>query len=459
MISKKNKKVAFKRMIKTFPQAISYLRRAVPNSKNRFPGFLGLDRQFEILRLLDSPQNKIKAIHIAGTSGKSSTAFYLSSLLKDQDFNVGLTLSPHLLDIRERFQINNKLISKKEFIYYLNQIIPVIEKVKKTKFGKPTFFEILIALAFFIFYQKKVDYAVVETGLGGLMDGTNTISSPDKVSVFTRIGLDHTKILGSTITSIASQKAGIIHPYNPVFSIKQKPSVKKLLDTFAKKNKTEVTYIKPKVNFKNIETENLSLSFDFSFQKLLIPDLKIKTIALYQIENSSLALSVINFLAIRDNFNLDIKKIKKSLNNSKFYGRADIYQYKNKTLILDGAHNPQKMIAFIKSLKKFFPNQKFTFILSFKSRRDFSQMIKMIIPLASHIIITNFLVTSQDMIHSSQSQQSLIRIFKKLNFSNFSTISKQSNALKKAIQLKDNIIITGSLYLLGEIYPLLKSDI
>lgn len=443
-------------MIKTFSQALSYLRRAVPNSKHRFPGSLGLTRQLEILRLLNNPQNKVKTIHIAGTSGKGSTAFYLSSLLTNQGLKVGLTLSPHLLDIRERFQINNQFISKKEFVYYLNQIIPTIEKVKQTDLGKPTFFEILIALAFFIFYQKKVDYAVIETGLGGLMDGTNTISSPAKVSVFTKIGLDHTKILGSNITSIAAQKAGIIHPKNPVFSIQQIPSAQLVLDKFAKKNKTKITYIQPKINFKNIKTNNLSLSFDFSSQNLKIPNLKINTIALYQIENSSLALSVLNFLAIRDHFSLDIKKIRNTLQNSKFYGRADIHHFKNKILILDGAHNPQKMTAFIKSLKTFFPHQKFTFILAFKHRKDFSQMIRMIIPLASHLIITSFLVTSQDMIHTSQPHQSLIKTFKKLNFSNFSTIPQQSDALKQAFKLKNNIVVTGSLYLLGEIYPLLS---
>lgn len=442
-------------MIKTFSQGISYLRRAVPNSKHRFPGSLGLNRQLEILRLLGNPQNKIKVIHIAGTSGKGSTASYLSSLLVSHGLNVGLTLSPHLLDIRERFQFNNKLISEKEFVFFINQIIPVIEKIKKTDLGKPTFFEILIALSFFIFHQKKVDYAVIETGLGGLMDGTNTISSSNKVAVFTKIGLDHTKILGPNITSIATQKAGIIKPQNPVFSIKQNPTAKAILDKTAQKNNTQATYIKPKINFKNIKPNNFSLSFDFSFQNLTIPQLKINTIAIYQVENSSLALAVFNFLSKRDHFNIDLKKVRNTLFKFKFHGRADICQFKNKTLLLDGAHNPQKMSAFIKSIKTFFPDQKFTFILAFKNKKDFSRMIKKIIPLANKIIITSFLVTSQDMVHTSQSHQSLIKTFKKLNFSNFLAIPNKSNALKKAVELSDNIIITGSLYLLGGIYPLI----
>jgi len=443
-------------MIQNFSQAISYLRRAVPNSKNRFPGDLGLTRQAEILRLLGDPQNKIKIIHIAGTSGKGSTAFYLSSLLVSHGNNVGLTLSPHLLDIRERFQINNQFISPKEFVDYLNQIIPVIEKIKKTNLGNPTFFEILIALAFYIFHQKKVDYAVVETGLGGLMDGTNTITSPDKIAVFTKIGLDHTQILGPNITAIATQKAGIIHPKNPVFSINQIPSAKLVFDKAAQKNQTTITYIQPKINFKNIVSQNFSLFYDFHFQDLFIPKLKINTIGLYQIENSALALSVFKFISTRDNFDINISKIRSVFSKIKFYGRVDIHQNKNQLLILDGAHNPQKMTALLKSLKTFFPNQKFTFVLAFKQRKDFAKMLKMIVPFAKNIIITSFMVTSQDMVHLSQPHQSMVKIFQKLNFSKFETIPDQSSALTTALQFNNNIVITGSLYLLGEIYPILK---
>jgi dihydrofolate synthase/folylpolyglutamate synthase len=444
-------------MVANFSQAISYLRRSVPNNKNRFPGNLGLTRQSEILHLLGDPQNKIKVIHIAGTSGKGSTAFYLSSLLVSHGFNVGLTLSPHLLDIRERFQINNQFISQKEFVNYLNQIIPVIEKIKTTNFGNPTFFEILIALAFYIFNDKKVDYAVVETGLGGLMDGTNTITSSDKISVFTKFGLDHTQILGSNITAIATQKSGIIHDHNPVFSINQIPSAKLVLAQAVKKHKTTIAYIQPKNNFKNIQpTNDFSLVYDFNFQDLSISKLKINTIGLYQIENSALALSVFQFISNRDHFNIDVSKIRNVFSKIKFYGRVDIHQTKSQLLILDGAHNPQKMTALVKSLKTFFPKEKFTFVLAFKQRKDFAKMIKLLVPLANNIIITSFIVTSQDMVHLSQPHQSLVKIFQKLNFSNFQTIPNQTLALKSALTSKKNIVVTGSLYLLGEIYPILK---
>lgn len=443
-------------MIKSFSQALLYLFQSVPQKKDRFPGLLGLDRQKEILRLLDNPQNKIKVIHFAGTSGKGSSSCYLSYLLVSHGFKVGVTLSPHILDIRERFQINNKFISKKEFVSYLNQIIPVIEKIKTTHFGNPTYFEILIALSFFIFHQKKVDYAVVETGVGGLMDGTNVVTSENKIAVITRLGLDHTQILGSNISLIAAQKAGIIHPHNPVFSVHQITSAQLVLNRVAAENKTSVTYINSKINFKNIHLQKLSFTYDFNFQNLSLPKLKLNTIGLYQVQNSALALSVFKFISNRDNFIIGNQKIRSILSSIKFYGRADIYHFRNQLLILDGAHNPQKMAAFIKSLKAFFPGQKFTFILAFKKRKDFIKMIKSITPIANHIIITRFIVTSQELIQISEPIKNLIKIFGKIDFSSFEIIYNNPKALNIALKSNENVVITGSLYLLGEMYPLLK---
>jgi len=444
-------------VIKTYKQAISYLRHSIPKNQNRFPGDQGLKRQAEILKLLGDPQNKIKTIHLAGTSGKGSTAFYISSLLINHNFKVGLTLSPHLLDIRERFQINNKLISKKEFVYYLNQIIPVIEKIKLTNFGRPTFFEILIALSFYIFYQKKVDYMVVETGLGGLMDGTNTITSPNQVVVITKLGLDHTAILGPNLKSIAFQKAGIIHSHNPVFSVKQLPQATKVLDNCAFKNQTQINYISPKINFKNIKFKDQTITYNFKFENLNIDGLKLNTIGRYQVENSALSLSILNFLSLRDHFNLDINQIRYTFISSHFFGRVDIQKIDNQTFILDGAHNPQKMRSLVFSLKKAYPDQKFVFILAFKQRHDFPKMIKSIIPLAQKIILTSFNIKFQDMAQISQSASSIISLLDKLNFDNYQIALTPKSAYLLAKKTKQFIVVTGSLYLLPKMYPFLVS--
>lgn len=191
--------------INNFKQAEEFLASHIPKTTSTiFPGEVGLNRAKDFLHLLGDPQEKLKIIHVAGTSGKGSTCYLISSLLESQGFKVGLHQSPHLTDVTERFQINNQNISKEDFVDYLNKIIPAIEKIKHI-----TYFEILVGLAFYIFNDKKVDYAVMETGLGGWYDGTNVVSRPDKLSVITKIGLDHTAILGETIEKIALQKAMI----------------------------------------------------------------------------------------------------------------------------------------------------------------------------------------------------------------------------------------------------------
>lgn len=443
-------------MIHTYSEAINFINRTTNSNRQKFSGIQGLSRQHQILKFLDHPQDKIKTIHIAGTSGKGSTSFYLSSLLISHGFSVGLALSPHLIDIRERLLVNNKVISKKEFVYYLNQIIPAIKKTEKLGFGSPGYFELLVILSTYVFFKKQVDYIVLETGVGGLLDSSNTISNPNKIAVITKIGLDHTKTLGPNISSIASQKAGIIHLKSPVFSINQFTAAQKVIDFVANQNQTSVTYIKPNINYKNVCFVGNSLTYDFSFKNLNIPKLAINTIGLYQAENSALSLSVFYFLSSRDKFALSIIKIRRVFEKIKFYGRGDLRFLNHKPIILDGAHNPQKIRSLIKSLKVLYPQQKFTFILAFKKRHDFIQMAKCVSNIANEIIISSPLDSLQSTNNYLKSHLSIPKIFQKINFSSYEIIPNQKIAFKKAISTNSPVVVTGSLYLLSEIYPLLN---
>jgi dihydrofolate synthase / folylpolyglutamate synthase len=444
-------------LIKNYKQAISFINKITLSDREKYSGNIGLTRQKYILHLLGDPQDKVKTIHIAGTSGKGSTSFYLSSLLISHGFKVGLTLSPHLLDIRERMLINNKVISKKKFVHYLNQIIPSINLAKENKYGKPGYFEFLLLLSFHVFAKEKVDYIVLETGIGGLLDSSNVISRLDKVCLLTKFGLDHTAVLGKNIKSIAFQKAGIIHSKNPVFSINQITVAQKVLNKTAKNNHTSINYICPKINFKNIHSQNNFLIYDFSYQNLNIPKLVLNTIGLYQAENSALSLSAFSFLASRDNFYLNISKIKNVFLTTKFYGRADLYQINSRNTILDGAHNPQKIRAIVKSLKIFFPNQKFTIILAYKKRSDFLKMVSLITPIANTFIITSLIRKTGDFNDYINSQKILNTIFKKNKNIKFHVIPNNINAFNAALKLTSPILITGSLYLVGNLYPLVTN--
>src|SRR3989344_5192458 len=186
--------------ITNYQAAVKYLE-ALPRTPDP-AAEAGFNRAKQLLSLLGNPQNKLKTIHVAGTSGKGSTAMALSHILVAHGFKVGLTVSPHVYDIRERCQINNRAITTKKFQTYLSQILPVIEKLKK-RTKVPTYFEALVALAFVAFAAEEVDYAIVETGMGGLLDATNTVDRDDKLCLLTKIGYDHTQILGNSLEEIA----------------------------------------------------------------------------------------------------------------------------------------------------------------------------------------------------------------------------------------------------------------
>lgn len=446
--------------IQTFDQAEQYLYSfIVKDPKKRFPGELGLRRAKYLLSLLGNPQNNLKVIHVAGTSGKGSTSYLASIILRSLGFKVGLSISPHLIDIRERLQINNKLLSQYQFCRYLNLIIPAVEGMKKTELGQPSYFEILVALAFFIFWEEKVDFAVIEVGLGGLYDGTNIVTRENKLAVITKIGFDHRSVLGKTLEKITTQKAGIIMRENAVISIWQKSQVRRVIEQTAQKQRSELFYIKENRNFKKINIDLKKTSFNFRFLKERQKNIELGLLGLYQAENCSLALAAVIILSKKYRFRLDFYKIRKILRKAYFPGRMQLVRAKNKTIILDGAHNPQKIVALTNSLKSLYTEKKIVFLFACLDTKDYSKMIKYITRLAQRIIVTTFRLDTFDMTHISKRPEKIVSVLKKLNFLNYKIIKDPKEALNYALNrtLEQNIIVvTGSLYLISTIYDELK---
>jgi len=188
-----------------------------------------LERMRYLLQLMGNPQDNLQAFHIAGTKGKGSTSAMIFSILKSAGYKVGLYTSPHLQSIRERIATHEGFISQEEFVDLIDYAKPYIEEAKKHPiFGSPTFFEVLTALAFLYFSMKKLDYVVIEVGLGGRLDATNVINP--LISIITPIGFDHMHILGDTLEKIAFEKAGIIKEGKIVISSPQKKEAEEVIE-------------------------------------------------------------------------------------------------------------------------------------------------------------------------------------------------------------------------------------
>lgn len=215
-----------------YEQSLKYI-----HDKAKFGTNLGLERVKKLLELLDNPQNRIKIVHIAGTNGKGSAAAMISKILETSGYKVGMYTSPHLEVFEERIQINGNYISREDLAECITQVSKSVDKVLELGYDNPTEFEIETCAMFYYFYKKKVDFAVVEVGLGGRLDATNIAEPFSKscgggviLSVIMSISYDHMQILGDTLDKIAYEKAGIIKNGIPVVLYPQDESAEKIIE-------------------------------------------------------------------------------------------------------------------------------------------------------------------------------------------------------------------------------------
>ena len=316
-----------------YEEAVSLL-----TGQGKFHIELGLDRISKILALLKNPQDKLKCIHVAGTNGKGSVCAVIAAVLQEAGFKTGLYTSPHIFDYTERIKISGENISQKDFAKYTAKICKIADKNKIPL----TEFEVLTAVMFKYFADKKVDVVVLETGLGGRFDATNVIKE-NLCAVITHIDFDHTERLGKTLSQIAFEKAGIIKENCPVI-VSEGYEVFK--DTADKKNSLYIL-VSP---FE--DTSNLSLK------------------GLYQQENLSLALSAVRYL---------FPKIPQSVIQyaiSKVQHPCRFQYIKEKNMIIDAAHNPNGIHALRQSLDYYYPDSQRRFVFGCLKNKDYKAMVE-----------------------------------------------------------------------------------
>lgn len=447
-----------KNNIKSFAQAQSFLSTLIPKgSKDRFPANEGIKRTVQLLKHLGDPQEKPQIVHIAGTSGKGTTASIVSLLLKEHGLKVGLHLSPHLFDVRERMLINSKMISSQKFVKNLSAILPAIKTTNKETGTKLTYFEVLTALAFYTFAKEKVDVAVIETGMGGTFDATNTVKNKGKVAVITRIGKDHTQILGNTLEKIASQKAGIVKPQNIVVALKQEEKINKVIKSASKKETATLHLVN--VNPANTHEKITKDQTIFSYQdkSIQLKNTPTKLIGKHQVENIYIALKTLELTLKKLEIKQNRKSIAAALKNISVPGRFDIIKINGKTLILDGAHNPQKTKALTTTFKAVFNNKQATVIFAVKNGKNAKEMLDLLLPITEALVITSFHATDQDLVHLSQKPKEIEALAQKLKFKKTRITDSPQKALNICLQQSNKLcLITGSLYYLAQIYETLK---
>lgn len=423
-----------------YQEALNYI-----NESHKFGIRLGLDNMRNLLELLGNPQDKLNVIHVAGTNGKGSTCSFMTSILKESGYKVGLYTSPFLETFTERIKINGENIPEED----VARIVTLIKEKIEQGDIYPTEFEIVTAMAFYYYCEQGVDFVALEVGLGGRYDATNIIKTSD-VSVITSISLDHVGILGDTVAKIAYEKGGIIKENGTAIVYDQSDEAKDVIKDICKEKNAK--YIEVKFDDINIKQSDIySQVYDCSIMGKKYEDLEIKLIGDHQVNNSILALSAIDFLKETKGLNITEEDIRKGLINTKWPGRIEKIMEKP-IFIIDGAHNEDGARSLAKAIDKNFNGKKATLLIGMLEDKDIDGVLEILMPYFNKVI-----TTTPDNPRAIDSEKLKDKISKYVD----NIVSKPS--IEEAVEYtlknssEDDIVISaGSLYMIGTVRTLVN---
>jgi dihydrofolate synthase / folylpolyglutamate synthase len=379
-----------------------------------------LTNTIKLCNVLGNPQDKFKCIHIAGTNGKGSTSNMLSAIFQTHGYKTGLYTSPHLLDFRERIRVDGEMVSQDFVISFVEKIIPSIDSIQ------PSFFEITVAMCFQYFAEQEVDYAIIETGLGGRLDSTNIISPI--LSIITNIGFDHADLLGNTLPLIAAEKAGIIKHKTPVVIGESHIETDFVFNEKAKEEGASIFFADTNPNYYNTEIEC---------------DLK----GIYQQKNCITVMQAVEILKTLG-IPLDLFKVASALQNVKqltgFRGRWEILS-KNPLIIADTGHNEHGLKLVIEQILK----QKYThlhIVFGMVKDKDRSKILKLLPQNATYYFCSPNLPRG---LNPEDLRQECFELGLKGNI--FTTVKNALHAAKNNANTDDLIFIGGSTFVVAEI--------
>lgn len=349
---------------------------------NKLGSVPGLDSIRELLKRMGNPQDNLQFIHVAGTNGKGSVSTLIANALTANGYKVGRYISPVISDYRERIQINNRMISKNAVADGLSGIFEICTAMEKEGLAHPTAFEIETALGFRYFTDKKCDFVVLETGMGGTLDATNIIENT-KLCVFASISMDHMAFLGDSLEEIATNKSGILKSGCKAVSAPQSAEVLNVLNKACEALNVPFTAVKRenvKVGRQSLNGQKISYKH---FKQVDVP-----LLGSFQAENAALALEALAVLG-EGGIQLKEEKIRKGFLDSVWPARFEILS-KKPYIIADGAHNEDAVKKLMETMRFYFTNQRIIYIMGVLKDKDYTSMIQESAPMAEFI----FTVTS-----------------------------------------------------------------
>lgn len=410
----------------------------------------GLERTYRLLYHLGNPQEQIKIVHIAGTNGKGSTTSMITSLLMGKGYKVGMYTSPFIEEFEERIQINRVNIPKERLGILMDKLKIAVDKVVEEDYKHPSEFEIITCLMFLYFYEEKVDYAVVEVGLGGRLDSTNVIKPI--ISVITSISYDHTNLLGNTLEEIASEKAGIIKSGVPVVIYPQKSNVLEVIKDKAEKEESKLIAIDEKdANLKEIVSgiehfQIVNLKINNNVYTVNLP-----LLGVHQINNLLLAVTTFIEISKLEGFSISNEEINNSIKNVKWLGRLEVL--KNEPLVvIDGAHNIQGITTLRENVQKYFKYKNIILLLGILADKDVEEMVKVISPIAKSVYA---LTPHSERAELSEDLRLEILKYNK-NCRAFEIYEDAYREALKEAEKDDLILISGSLYMIGDMRKIIN---
>ncbi len=431
-----------KAVLARYQRLESDLAELIPATRFHKETNMKLERIAHLLELLGNPQDAFRSIHVGGTSGKGSTATMTAALLTRAGYRTGLYLSPHLQVLNECYQINNHFAATTDLADVFETLKPAIAQVaRENPFGRPSYFEAQTALAFALFARKQVDVAVIEVGLGGALDATNVLRP--QISVLTNVGLDHTEILGDTVELIAQNKARIIKPGQIVISGFTQPSTQAIVQ---ERCATQGATLWQLGSTFSLQTESDD-TFAVTFPDRTYDDLRVGLHGNFQMTNAAYAIAAVHAFTQ----GVAPSTVREGLQQAAIPGRLERVQ-EDPIVILDGAHNPDKIGAAAEAIDKSYGARRRVVVLSLKSDKAYRSILPHVLKDASVLVVTAFADTE---LWEACKPEVLAEAAAELAPGLEIRIAPDPmQALGQAFALAhpgDLIWVTGSLYLIGDI--------